>query len=82
MDPVALGKLAERAAALADEGGPGAAAALSRLVAEAARSHRLAPAQITALIASEWDRLGIRRVPGAVALPRGVPRGTHAVVRP
>lgn len=75
MDQRALGRLAERAAELAEQGGPGAAAALSALVAEAAREHRHTPAVVTALIAEEWARLGIRTIPTAVALPN-VPRFT------
>lgn len=63
MDQVALGELAEQAAALADEGGPAAAGKLTKLIEREARAHHLAPWTLTSLIAREWDRLGIRRVP-------------------
>lgn len=67
MDQRALGKLAERAAELADQGGMEAAAELSRMIEQAAKEHHYAPWAITSMIAAEWDRLGIRRV------PRGTP---------
>ena len=60
MDQRVLGELAEEAARLADTGN---LAGLSRLVQVAAKRHRLAPWAMTAMIAREWDRLGIRRVP-------------------
>lgn len=75
MDQRALGELAERAAAAAEKGGMVATAELGRLVREAAWKYGYAPWAVTSLIAAEWDRLGIRRVPGTLQLG-GVPRGT------
>lgn len=63
MDQRALGELAERAAELAERGGLQAAAELGLLIQEAARKHGYAPFAVTSMIAKEWDRLGIRRVP-------------------
>ena len=60
MDQRVLGELAEEAARLADAGNT---AGLSRLVQVAAKRHSYAPWAMTAMIAREWDRLGIRRVP-------------------
>ena len=68
MDQRALGELAERAAELAERGGMEAAAELSRLVDEAAKRHHYAPWAVTSMISAEWDRLGIRRVPGQVVI--------------
>ena len=68
MDQRALGELAERAAELADKGGMEAAAELSRLVEQAAKRHHYAPWAITSMIAAEWDRLGIRRIPGGLPI--------------
>ena len=68
MDQRALGKLAERAAELADKGGLEAAGELTRLIEEAAKQHHYAPWAVTSMIAAEWDRLGIRRVPGGLPL--------------
>jgi hypothetical protein len=68
VDQRALGELAERAAALAEQGGPTAAAGLSQLVQRAAVQYGYAPWAMTSLIAAEWDRLGIRRVPRGTTL--------------
>ena len=67
MDQRALGELAEHAAELAERGGMEATAELSQLVEEVAKQYHYAPWAITSMIAAEWDRLGIRRV------PRGTP---------
>jgi len=74
MDQRALGHLAERAAELA-EGGMHRGDELSRLISAAARQHGYAPWAMVSMIAGEWDRLGIRRVPLRVTLA-DVPRGT------
>lgn len=71
MDQRALGELAERAAEIAERSDVTQierAGLLKTLVHDAAREHRCAPWTITSMIAAEWDRLGIRRVPGQVAI--------------
>lgn len=68
MDQRALGELAERAAELAECGGLEAAGELTRLVNAAAERHRYAPWAVASMIAAEWDRLGIRRVPGRLLI--------------
>jgi len=60
VDQRALGELAERAAELSELGDP---AQLSALIGRAAREHRYSKGAVVRLIAGEWDRLGIRRVP-------------------
>lgn len=82
MDPRALGELAERAAELAERG-MSAGGELRALIHEAARKHGYQPWAMTSMIAREWDRLGIRRLPLQVAT-MDVPRGTAAIrmVRP
>lgn len=67
MDQLALGKLAERAAEIAERGMP-SGDELSRLIHDAAKRHGYAPWAMTSLIAAEWDRLGIRRVPRGTLL--------------
>lgn len=74
MDQRELGELAERAAALAERGVTGGGE-LGALIHGAARRHGLAPWAVTSMIAREWDRLGIRRLPVQVAT-MDVPRGT------
>jgi len=68
VDQRALGELAERAAGICETGGPAAAAAMSRLVGDAAQAHGYAKWAMASMIAAEWDRLGIRRVPRGTLL--------------
>lgn len=70
-----LGRLADRAAEVAQSGGMAAAAALSRLLREEGARHHLSEFELTALIAEEWARTGVVTLPGFVQVP-GVPRGT------
>ena len=76
MDQRELGELAERAAELAERG-VSAGGELRALIHGAARRHGLASWAVTSMIAREWDRLGIRRVPLQVAT-MDVPRGTSS----
>lgn len=67
MDQRALGELAERAAEIAERGMP-AGDELAKLIADAAKRHGYAAWAMTSMIAAEWDRLGIRRVPRGTSL--------------
>jgi len=62
VDQRALGYLAEEAAELAERG-MAAGDKLSALIARAAKTHGYAPWAMASMIAGEWDRQGIRRVP-------------------
>ena len=66
MDQRALGHLAEQAAEIAERGDLAQlerGARIGHLIHAAARRHGYAPWAMTSLVAAEWDRLGIRRVP-------------------
>jgi hypothetical protein len=62
-----LSQFAEECAELAKQR---AAAALSKRIRQEAAAHGFTPAQMTNLVAQEWERLGILRVP----MPFGVDR--------
>jgi hypothetical protein len=59
----ALGRLAEELAGLAAMGGLESAAAMGARIRVEAERHHLPPWTLTNMIAREWDRQGIVRVP-------------------
>lgn len=71
MDQRALGRLAEEAAGIAERSDLAQlerGAMIGRLIQRAARQHGYAPWAMTSMVAGEWDRLGIRRVPRGTLL--------------
>ena len=59
MDQRALAVLAEELAAIAEAGGPDAAARMGARIREEAPRHHLAPWTLTHMVGNEWVRLGI-----------------------
>jgi hypothetical protein len=61
LTPAWLGQLAEELAGLIEAGDRGAL--VNQRIRDEAREHHLNPWILTDLVAREWDRLGIIRVP-------------------